>query len=74
MGVDQRRAARAAAIPGAQLIESMGDGAHTAGITLHRGPLQGTYNLGVTVQSIDDQARAAVVRITAADVAGRGGV
>jgi uncharacterized protein len=61
-------------IPGAQLIESMSNGAHTAGVTLHRGPLQGTYNLGVTVQSLDDQARSAVVRVTAADVAGRGSV
>ncbi|HME81625.1 MAG TPA: SRPBCC domain-containing protein [Candidatus Eremiobacteraceae bacterium] len=61
-------------IPGARLLESMSNGAHSARITMHAGPMQGTYDVAIAVQSVDDQARSAVVRITADDTTGRGGV
>jgi len=61
-------------IPGAQLLATTSDGVHRAGITLHAGPMKGTYNCAFSVQSVDDQARSVVVHVTADDTAGRGGV
>jgi uncharacterized protein len=61
-------------IPGAQLLASASAGVHTAGFRMQRGPLQGTYTTALTVQSMDDSTRTAVVHVTAADEGGRGSV
>jgi carbon monoxide dehydrogenase subunit G len=56
------------------MLETQGVGAHSATFTLHAGPMKGTYNVAFALQSVDDQARSVVVRVTADDTAGRGGV
>ncbi|MBV8170415.1 MAG: SRPBCC family protein [Candidatus Eremiobacteraeota bacterium] len=61
-------------LPGAQALGQTPDGLHAAGLTFHSGPLQGTYALSINVESIDEANRTAVIRITADDVGGRGGL
>ena len=59
-------------IPGAKFSGSAGALSHNASFTIPGGAARGTYNLGVTIQSLDDAARTAVVNVTGSDTAGRG--
>jgi len=61
-------------VPGAQMLQTAGAGAHTAAVTLHAGKLQGTYTISIAVESVDEANHTAAVRISADDVAGHGGM
>lgn len=64
----------AACIPGAKVTEIVDDRTYRADVVVKAGPVTVQYRATIVVESIDDAAHRAVLRVDARERSGRGGV
>ncbi len=64
----------AACIPGAKVTEIVDDRTYKADVVVKAGPVTVQYRATIVVDTIDDQAHEAVLRVDAREKSGRGGV